>query len=67
MNDKEWLDRVAAGCTEYNETRIHTNFQEEEILKFVEWLHNQSNIEYVKPIATHQNTPEHKGYRKVVK
>lgn len=58
MNDKDWLDKVVAGCIEYNNQRLHTNFQEEEILKFVEWLHKQNDVDYVKPEATHQNTPE---------
>lgn len=58
MIDKEWLDKVVLGCTEYNNQRLHTNFQEEETLKFVEWLHKQYGIEYVKPEATHQNMPE---------
>lgn len=60
MIDKEWLDKVVLGCTIYNDQRLHTDFQEDEILKFVEWLHNQYGIEYTKPKATHQNTPWHK-------
>jgi len=58
MTDKEWLDKVVLSATVYNEQRLHTDFQEEEILKFVDWLHKQYGIEYVKPQATHQNTPE---------
>jgi hypothetical protein len=58
MNDKEWLDKVALGCTVYNDNRLHTNFQEEETLKFVEWLHQQYGIDYVKPQSTHKNTPK---------
>jgi collagenase-like PrtC family protease len=63
MNNKEWLDKVVLGCTEYNNQRLHTNFQEDEILKFVDWLHKQNNVEYTKPTATHQNTPAHKGIK----
>lgn len=58
MTDKEWLDKVVLSVKVYNEQRLHTDFQEEETLKFVEWLHKQYGIEYVKPEATHQNTPE---------
>jgi len=58
MIDKEWLDKVRLGCTVYNDNRLHTNFQEEEVLKFVEWLHNQYGIDYIKPQATHSNTPK---------
>jgi len=58
MTDKEWLDKVVLSATVYNEQRLHTDFQEEEILKFVEWLHKQYGIAYDKPKATHQNTPE---------
>lgn len=55
----DWLDKVALGVRVYNETRLHTNFQEEETLKFVEWLHKMYGRQYTKPTATHQNTPEH--------
>jgi len=58
MTDKEWLDKVVLSATVYNEQRLHTDFQEEEILKFVDWLHKQYGIAYNKPTATHQNTPE---------
>ena len=58
MTDKEWLDKVVLSATVYNEQRLHTDFQEEEVLKFVEWLHKQYGIAYDKPKATHQNTPE---------
>jgi hypothetical protein len=67
MNDKEWLDKVVAGCKIYNDDRIHTDFQEEEVLKFVEWLHKQYGIEYVKPKAIHQNTPEKLEHLKATK
>lgn len=58
MTDKEWLDKVVLSATVYNEQRLHTDFQEDEILKFLEWLHKQYGIAYDKPKATHQNTPE---------
>ena len=61
MND--WLKIVASSATDYNNNRLHTDFQEEEVLKFIEWLHQQYNVEYTKPKATHQNTPEHKGLK----
>lgn len=55
----DWLDKVALGVTVYNELRMHTDFQEEETLKFVEWLHKIYGRQYTKPKAEHQNTPEH--------
>ena len=55
MLDKVWLEKVALGATVYNEGRAHRDFQEEEILKFVEWLHKQYGIDYVKPIAQSQD------------
>ena len=58
MTDKQWLDKVIAAATVYNDTRLHTDFQEEEILKFLEWLHAEYGIAYEKPKATHQNMPE---------
>lgn len=61
MNDKEWLDRVVLGATVYNDQRMHTNFQEEEILKFVDWLHKQYGIAYTKPDPRHRNEPHKVG------
>jgi len=55
----DWLDKVALGVRVYNELRMHTDFQEEETLKFVAWLHKIYGRQYVKPKAEHQNTPEH--------
>jgi hypothetical protein len=57
MKDKDWLDKVVLGSKVYNEQRLHTDFQEEEILKFVDWLHKQYGVAYEKPKATHKNTP----------
>jgi hypothetical protein len=65
--NKELLNLVVLEATEYNEQRLHTNFQEEEILKFLNWLHEKHNVEYVKPKATHQNTPEIKQHLKGLK
>ena len=62
MNDKEWLDKVVLSATVYNDQRLHTNFQEDEILKFVEWMHKQYGIAYKKPEPTHINTPEKQRY-----
>lgn len=58
MIDKEWLDKVTLSVKVYNEQRLHTDFQEEEILKFLEWLHKQYGIAYEKPTVTHRNTPK---------
>lgn len=63
----EWLTKVATLATEYNDGRLHTDFQEEEVSKFVEWLHQQHGLEYTKPKAKHQNNPEYKNYWKGVK
>ena len=57
MNDKAWLDKVIAAATVYNDTRLHTDFQEDEVLKFVEYLHRQYGYEYAKPKPSHRNTP----------
>lgn len=54
-----WLDKLALGAEVYNEMRMHTDFQEEEVLKFVEWMHKIYGRAYTKPQAVHQNTPEH--------
>lgn len=47
--DKQWLDKVALGAKIYNEERIHRDFQENEVLMFVEWLYRQYGIEHTKP------------------
>jgi hypothetical protein len=57
MNDKEWLDKVVQASKVYNDTRLHTDFQEDEVLKFVEWIHKQYGYQYTKPQPTHKNTP----------
>lgn len=57
MNDKEWLDKVVQASKVYNDTRLHTDFQEDEVLKFVEWIHKQYGYSYTKPQPTHKNTP----------
>ena len=61
MNDKIWLDKVVMGAMEYNDQRMHTNFQEEEILKFVAWLHTLYGYAYDKPEARHRNDPSKIG------
>jgi hypothetical protein len=58
MKDKDWLDKVSLGATVYNDSRLHTDFQEDEVLKFVEWLHKQYGIVYNKPVPQHRNTPK---------
>ena len=57
MSDKVWLDKVIQAATVYNDSRLHTDFQEDEVLKFVEWLHKQYGYTYNKPQPTHRNTP----------
>lgn len=52
MNDKTWLDGVARAALIYNDTRSHRDFQADEVLKFVEYLHRQYGYEYTKPQPT---------------
>jgi hypothetical protein len=59
--DKDWLDKVVTAATIYNDQRMHTNFQEEEILKFLVYLHQVYGIEYVKPESRHRNEPHKIG------
>lgn len=61
MKDKEWLDKVVEAATLFNDQRLHTNFQEEEILKFLDFLHKQYGVEYDKPAPRHRNLPEKMG------
>jgi len=56
MNDKQWLDRVVLGAKVYNSNRLHRDFQSDEVLKFVEWLHQQYGIEHTKPAPTTKNS-----------
>jgi hypothetical protein len=64
--NKESLDKVVLAAKVYNEQRLHTNFQEDEVLKFLEWLHKQYGIEYTKPKPNHYNTPEIKEHLKAI-
>lgn len=57
MKDKEWLDKVVLAANAYNDGRLHTNFQEDEILKFLEFLHKLYGVEYNKPNPRHRNEP----------
>ena len=52
MNDKQWLDKIALAATVYNDTRPHRDFQADEVLKFVEWVHTQYGYAYDKPAPT---------------
>ena len=61
MTDKDWLDKVVLAAKVYNDQRLHTDFQEDEILKFLEWLHKQYGIVYIKPDPKHRNEPHKVG------
>ena len=52
MSDKTWLDNVARASLVYNDSRAHRDFQADEVLKFVEWLHRSYGYEYTKPVPT---------------
>ena len=60
MIDKEWLDKVILAERVYNEGRLHTDFQQDEILKFIEFLHKEYGYSYEKPEARHENMPHKK-------
>ena len=47
MNDREWLNRVVLAAQVYNETRHCKDFQEDEVNKFVDFLH--TTYGYVAP------------------
>lgn len=64
--NKQTLDKLVFSAKVYNELRLHTDFQEDEVLKFLEWLHKIYGIEYAKPKATHENTPEIKQHFRTV-
>lgn len=61
MTDKDWLDKVVLAATVYNDQRLHTNFQQEEVLKFLQYLHSVYGIEYEKPESKHRNEPHKIG------
>jgi hypothetical protein len=67
MTDKEWLDKVVLSATVYNSQRLHTDFQEDEVLKFVAWMHQQYGIAHTKPNPTHINTPEKQKHEQLGK
>ena len=47
MNDKDWLSKVVLAAKVYNETRMHRDFQADEVNKFVDFLH--TTYGYVPP------------------
>jgi hypothetical protein len=61
MNDKDWLDKVVLAATVYNDQRLHTNVQHEEILKFLQYLHGVYGVAYDKPEPKHRNMPHKIG------
>ena len=61
MIDKIWLDKVCLAAEVYNDQRLHTNFQEEEVLKFLQFLHKTYGVDYVKPEPRHRNEPHKMG------
>ena len=48
MTDRDLLERIKIAAKVYNEQRLHRDFQEEEINKFVEWLYKQYGVVYTK-------------------
>ena len=58
MIDKIWLDKVHQAAIVYNDTRSHRDFQADEVLKFVEYLHHQYGIAYTKPQPTQKLVDE---------
>ena len=48
MTDREWLERVKLAAKVYNDQRLHRDFQEAEIEKFVEWMFKQYGVVYTK-------------------
>jgi hypothetical protein len=61
MTNKEWFERIVRVANKYNNERMHTDFQENEILKFVEYFHKLYGMEYVKPEPRHRNEPHKIG------
>lgn len=57
MTDKLFLQKLVLGAETYDNQRMHTNFQQDEILKFVEWMHKLYGYEYQKPQPKHRNEP----------
>jgi hypothetical protein len=61
MTDKEWFERIDRVAAKYNNERMHTDFQEEEVLKFVEYFHKLYGRPYNKPAPRHRNEPHKVG------
>lgn len=47
--DKQSLDLIRLGALIYNNKRLSKDFQEEEVLKFVEWLYKEWGYTYYEP------------------
>lgn len=44
--DKQSLDLIRLGALIYNNQRLSKDFQEQEVLKFVEWLYKEWGYAY---------------------
>lgn len=44
--DKQVLDLIQLGAIVYNEQRLSRDFQDQEVLKFVEWLYKEWGYVY---------------------
>ena len=42
----------------YNLDRLHTDFQQQEVLNFIAWIYDQYGYTHTPPKAQHLNTPE---------
>lgn len=42
----------------YNLDRLHTDFQQQEVLNFIAWIYDQYGYTHTAPKAQHLNTPE---------
>lgn len=47
--DKQSLDLIRLGALIYNNQRLCKDFQEQEVLKFVEWLYKECGYTYYEP------------------
>ena len=45
----------------YHTERLHTDFQQQEVIDFIAWIYTQYGYTYNLPKAVHCNTPEKLG------
>ena len=61
MYSKKQLEHLWLLEKLYHLERLHTDFQQQEVLNFIAWIYDQYGYTHNMPTAMHLNTPEKLG------